>query len=106
MLVAIEADAVAEAMGEESVAGAEAGGSNDCASGIVDGAGNVTGASSVESGVLGFTDGFVGLLNFICRLAENASASDVGFVALDFAAAVDQDYIAFLELLRLAGAVG
>ena len=55
--MAVEANAVAEAVREEFVVGAEAGGSDDGAGGIVDGAGEFAGASSAKSGILSFADG-------------------------------------------------
>ena len=55
--MAVEADAVAQAVGEEFVVGAETGGGDDCAGGIIDGAGEFAGARGGERGVLRFADG-------------------------------------------------
>ena len=105
MLVAVEAEAVAKAMGEEFVAGAVAGGSDDGTGGIVHGAGKLAGASGVESGVLGLADDFEGALNFLAGFAEDAGAGDIGFVAFHGAAAVNQNDVAFLQFLRLTRAM-
>src|SRR5580704_7665977 len=98
MFVAVEADAVAETVGEEFVAGAVACGGHDGASGIVDCAGEASDASGVESGILGFAqsveyvDEFVGWL-----FGEDDRAGHVGLVALDLSAAVDQDNVSGLQ---------
>ena len=89
MLVDVEADAVADAMSEEFVAGAVACGCDDGAGGIIHGAGEFSGAGGVESGVLGFADGFESALDFLAGLAKNAGARDVGAVAFDGAAIID-----------------
>src|SRR2546425_4379935 len=52
MLVAVEANAVAKAVGERFVVGAEACASDDGARGIVHGAGEALGPRSVERGIL------------------------------------------------------
>ena len=96
MLVAVEADAVAEAMDEELVAGAKAGGSDDGAGSIVNRAREFSGLGSGESGILCVANGGVGALHFFCWLAQDAGAGDIGFVAFDKAAAVDKDHIPLL----------
>lgn len=50
-------------------------------------------------------DGCKGALDFFGRFAEDAGASDIRFIAIDFATAVDEDDIAFFQLLRLARAM-
>ena len=77
MFVDVEADAVAEAVREEFVAGAVARGSDDAAGGIVHGTGKSSGAGGVERGILGFANGFEGSLNFFAGLAEDAGARHV-----------------------------
>ena len=66
----------------------------------------MAGAGGIESGVLGFADDFESALNFLAGFAEDAGASDVGFVALHGAAAVNQNDVAFLQFLRLMRAMG
>ena len=65
MLVTIEANAVAEAVSEELIVGAEAGGGDYAAGGIVDRAGELSRTSCGESGILRLADGLKGALNFI-----------------------------------------
>ena len=105
MLVAVEADTVAEAMGKEFIAGAIAGGGNDGAGGIVHGAGKLARAGGVESGVLGLADDFKSALNFLAGFADDAGAGDIGFVTFHGAAAVNQNDVAFLQVLRLMRAM-
>jgi len=96
MLVAIEADAVADAVGEEFVVGAKSGAGDDGAGGIVDGAGKFSGAGGIQRDILSFADRVVGTENLFSGLAENAGAGDVGIIAFDGASTVNQDHIAFL----------
>lgn len=96
MLVAIEADAVSETVSEIFVAGAKTGGSDDAACGVIDGAGKLAGTGGVESGVLGFAHGFVGVLNFFGGLAEDGGASHIGLVAVDGTAAINEYDVTFL----------
>src|ERR1700761_5453443 len=97
MLVAVQADAVAEAMGEEFITGAVTCGCHDGASGIIHCAGESSGASSIEGRVLGFAQRIKHLDELLGRLfAENDGARYVGFVSFYFRAAVDQDNIARL----------
>lgn len=95
MLVAIEADAVAEAMGEEFIAGAVAGSGDDVAGSIVHGTGKFSGAGGIESSILGFADDFKNTLIFLAGFAEDAGTGDIGFVTFNRAPAVNQNYIAF-----------
>src|SRR5882762_4468528 len=96
MFVDVEADAVAEAMSEEFVARAVAGGSDDGAGSVVNGARKSSGAGGVESRVLSSANGFERALNFLAGLTEDAGARDVGAVAFDGAAVINQHNIAFL----------
>jgi len=96
ILVAIETDAMAEAVGEEFVVRPEAGGSDDAASDIIDGAGKLSSTSDAASGILSLANCLIGALNFFRGFSQNAGASDVGFVTLDKTPAVDQNNIAFL----------
>ena len=105
-LVAIHADAVAEAMGEDAVAGAEAGGGDDLAGGGVDGLGLDAGAGGGEGGGLGAVDDVEDVALALGGLAVDEAAGDVGLVALDGAAVVDEDDLAFANDLRLQAAVG
>src|SRR5258708_5611103 len=105
MFVDVEADAVAEAMSEEFIAGAVAGGINNGAGGVVNGARKFSGAGGVECGVLGFANGFERALNFFAGLAEDAGARDVGAVAFDGAAVINQNNIAFFQCARLLAAM-
>ena len=89
MLVDVEADAVAEAMGEEFVAGTVARGRDDGAGRVVDGAGEFSGAGGVERGVLSFADGFESTLYFVARLAVDAGARYVGAIAFDGATIIN-----------------
>src|SRR6267142_6177376 len=105
MFMDVEADAVAETMSEEFVARAVAGGSDDGAGGVVNGAGKFSSAGGVECGVLGLANGFERALNFFAGLAEDAGARDVGAVAFDGAAVINQHNIAFLQCARLLAAM-
>jgi len=58
MFVDVQADAVAEAMGEQFVAWAVAGRDNDGTRRVVDGPGKFSGAGGVEACILGFANGF------------------------------------------------
>ena len=64
MFVDVEADAMAEAVREEFVPGAVAGGSDDGASGVIHGAGKFSCAGGIEGRVLGFADAFKRALDF------------------------------------------
>jgi len=105
MFVDIETHAMAEAVGEEFVIGAETGGSDLGAGRVVDGAGEFSGASGIEAGILRFADGFEGALHFFGGLAENGGAGDVGLIAFDEAPVIDQYHIAFLKYARLLAAM-
>src|SRR3974390_351914 len=101
MLMAVEADAVADAVGEEVVVRAETGSGDHGTGGIVNRTGKFSGAGRVERDVLRFADSRIGSEHFFGGLAENSRAGDVRLVALDRAAAIDQDNITFLPFLRL-----
>src|SRR5271155_5538380 len=105
MLVAVEADAVAQAVGEEFVVGAVAGGGDDFAGGVVNGAAEFSGAGGVECGVLRVSDNFENLFYFLAGGAEYAGAGDFRLVAFEFAAAVDEHDVAFFYGARFGGAV-
>ena len=90
MLVDVEADTVADAMGKEFVTGAVACGCDYRTRGVVHRAGKFAGACGVESGILGFADGFESALDFLAGLAEDAGAGDVGAVAFDRAAIAER----------------
>src|SRR5690349_11387172 len=105
MLVAVEPESVADAVREIFVIGSVAGAGDDGARGIVDGAGEAALARRIKSGVLRFADDFVHAPHFFRRLAEDPRARYVGVVAFDFTAAVNEHDVAFLQRLRLDGAV-
>jgi len=96
MLVAVEADAVAEPMSEEFVARAVASTCDDGAGSIIHGSREHTRAGGVESGVLGFADDFKSALNVLAGFAEGAGATDIGFVTFHAATAVNQNNVTFL----------
>ena len=94
--VAVHADAVADAVGEVLVVGAEAGVGDDLAGGGVDGLAQDAGAGGGEGGGLGLVDDVedAALLivdRLFARLAIDEGAGDVGLVAFDGAAVVDED---------------
>src|SRR5580658_7036553 len=105
MLVAVETNAVAQAMGEEFVIGAIAGACNYSASRVVDRSGQTASTRGVECRILGLARKFIGFRDFLRRLAENSHTRDIGCIAVDAAAAINQHDIAFFESLRLLGAV-
>src|SRR5215469_5468885 len=84
---------------------AKAGGGDHRASGIVNGTRKFACAGRVEGRTLGLADHFVRALDFIGRLAENAGACDIRLVALDGAAAIDENDVALPQCLPLACAV-
>jgi hypothetical protein len=108
-LVAVHADAVTEAVGEVLVVGAESCGGDDVASGGVDGLALDSGACGGEGGGLGPVDDvedLAGLVKFReGGVAEDEGAGDVGLVAFDGAAVVDEDDLALTDGLGLQGAV-
>src|SRR5262249_33176965 len=105
MLVSIEADAVAEPVREKFVVGTVTTTGDDRTCRIIHTAGYAAGVSSVERRVLCLAHKFERASDFLTRLAEDAGARHVRLVAIHSTAAVDQDNIAFLQLLRLNGAV-
>src|SRR5882757_4517041 len=104
-LVAVHADAVADAVGEMFVVGAVAGGGDDVAGGGVDGLALDAGMGGGESGGLGLVndvEDFAGLIEFGGGgVAEDEGAGDVGLIAFYGAAVVDEDDLAFADDLRL-----
>jgi hypothetical protein len=105
MLVAVEADAMAKAMREEFIVGAKAGGGDHRASGIVNGTRKFACAGRVKGRALGLSDQLVRAFDFVGRLAEDAGARDIRLVALDGAAAIDENNVALPQRLPLACAV-
>ena len=105
-LVAVHADAVAEAVGEVFVVGAVAGVGDDFAGGVVDGVAGCSGLACGEGGGLGLVDDVEDLLLLVGGFAEDEGARDVGLVAFDGAAVVEEDDLAFLDDLGLERAVG
>src|SRR5215469_11587944 len=95
MLVAVETDAVAKAVCEEFVVGTITRRGDHRASGVVNRAGKLAGAGAVEGRTLGLADDFVGALDFFGRLAGKARAGDIGLIAFDRAAAIDENDLAF-----------
>src|SRR5262249_1005594 len=106
MLVTVEADAVTQAMSEEFVVGAEAAVDDDGAGSSIDSAGEAASACGVERSVLRLADEIEYAQSFVAGLAEDAGAGDVGCIAFDAAAAVDQHHVTFAQCARLDGTVG
>ena len=107
--VAVHADAVADAVGEVFVVGAVACGGDDVACGGVDGLALDAGMGCGERGGLGLVDDvedFACLSSLGRGVAEDEGAGDVGLVAFDETAVVDEDDLAFANDLRLQRAVG
>src|ERR1700676_1283223 len=77
VLGAVEADAVAETVGEEFVVRAVAGVGDDRTRGVVDGAGKAAGARGVQGCVLRLAHDFEGLRDLIAGFAEDAGARNV-----------------------------
>ncbi len=104
-LVAVHADAVADAVGEVFVVGAVACGGDNCAGGGVDGLTLDAGAGCCEGCGLGFEDDVEDLALLVefgdGGVAEDEGAGDVGLIAFDEAAVVDEDDLAFADDLRL-----
>ena len=90
MLVDVEPHAVADAVGEEFVAGTETCGGDLRAGCVIDGASESSRTRGIQGGVLRFADRFKGALHFFSGLAENAGAGNVGLIAFDEAAVIDQ----------------
>jgi hypothetical protein len=105
MLVDVEAHAVADAVGEEFVAGAKTCRGDLCAGGVIDGTREFSSARGVQGGVLRFADRFKGALHFFGGLAENAGAGNVGLIAFDEAAVIDQYDVTLLQCARLLAAM-
>ena len=104
-LVAVHADAVAEAVGEVVVVGAVAGIGDDLAGGGVDRVAGHAGTRGGKRRRLRAMDDVEDILHLVGGLAEDKGARDVGFIALDRAAVVDQDDRAFADDLRLERAM-
>jgi len=96
MLMAVESDAVAEAVGEEFVVWAVAAIDDDGACGIIDGAGEAPGARGIQRGVLRFTRKLEGARDFFAGLAVHAGARDVGGIPIHSASSINQNDITFL----------
>src|SRR5882672_11053483 len=105
MFVAIEADAVAQAVREKFVVWAEAAGGNHGTGCIIYCAREFAAACGVESGILRSADNVVNLAHFFRWLAKYTSARNVRIVAFQFAAAINQYDVTFLERLRFDAAV-
>jgi len=105
-LVAIHPDAVADAVAEVFVVGAEACIADDLAGCGVDGLTLHTGMRCGEGCSLGFVDDVEDLLLLVGGFAEDEGARHVGLVTFDGAAVVDEDDLALADDLRLEGAVG
>src|ERR1700683_4694845 len=99
MLVAVEAESVAQAVGKEVVSRAVAGTSDHGARAIVHSTGKVPVAGSVECCILGFAYNFVDTRDFLRWLAEFAGSGHVRFVAFPLASSIDQDDVTFAQLL-------
>jgi len=104
-LVHVEADAVAEAVGEEVEGWAVLGFDDDLAGGCVDGLHLDAGAGGGEGGGLGVLDDAEDLALEVGGRAVDEAAGDVGGVAFDGAAVVDEDHLAFVDGLGFGAAV-
>ena len=102
--VAVHADAVTYAVGEVLVVGTVAGGGDDAAGGGVDGLALDTGMGGRDGGRLGLVDDVEYLTGFVefwrGGVAEDEGAGDVGLIAFDSAAIVNEDDFAFADGLR------
>jgi len=105
-LVHVETDAVAEAMDKEVVAGAVAGVGDDLAGGGVDGLHFYAGTGGGEGGGLGVLDDAEDFTLEVGGGTVDEAAGDVGGVAFDGAAVVDEDHVAFADGLDFVRAVG
>ena len=105
-LVHVHADAVADAVGEVLVVGAEAGGGDDAAGGGVDGLHFYAGTGGGEGCGLGAVDDVEDTLLAVGGVAVDEGSGDVGLVAVDEAAVVDEDDLVFADELRGGRAVG
>src|ERR1700750_2026918 len=93
--VSVHADSVADTMGEVFVVGTVAGGGDDVAGGSVDGLALDAGTGGGEGGRLGLmndVEDFAGLVEFgRGGVAEDEGTRDVGLIAFDGTAIVDED---------------
>src|SRR5262245_18176288 len=105
MLVTVEANPVAETMREELVVWTETSRYDYGTGCVIDGAGKSATTRGVESGVLCAANQLVGAGHFFSGLAEDSCSSDVRGISFQFAAAIDEDDITFLERMRLDRAV-
>src|ERR1700761_1245117 len=97
MLVTVQADAVAEPVGKEFVAGPVTGGRHYGASSVIDCAGEASSAGRIQGGVLCLAQRVEDFDEFIGRLlAKNDSARYVRLVSFYFSSAIDQDNVAGL----------
>ncbi len=104
-LVHVHADTVADAVREGFIVGAEAGRGDDLAGGVVDGVAGNAGLSGGERGGLGAVDDVEDLFLPVGWLAVDEAAGDIGLVAFDGAAVVDEDDLAFADDLWAGAAV-
>ncbi len=104
--VAIHADAVAEAVGEVGIVGAEASVVNDFAGGGIDRSAGKAGFGCGKCGGLGAMDDVKDVLLPVGWLAKGKAAADVGLIALDGAAVIDENQAAVFDGLGLDAAVG
>ena len=105
-LVHVHADAVADAVGEVLVIGTEAGGGDDVAGGGIYGLHFDAWARCREGGGLGAVDDVEDALLTVGWDAVDEGSGDVGLIAVDEAAVVDEDDLIFADDLRGRGAVG
>src|SRR4030042_2063806 len=98
IFVSLQADAVAEAVGEVLVVRTEAGILDNPAGRPVDGFAGRPRFDCLEGRGLGFPDDFPDLTLLVGRLAEEDSPRDVGAIAFDRTAAVNENRAAFLEI--------
>src|SRR5205085_6213158 len=96
---------VADPVGKEFVVGAEAGVSDDFAGGGVNRLALDPGLRRLKRCCLRLVDDVEYALHLVCRLAENEGAAQVRGVALDRAAAINEQDGAFTNDLRHGGTV-
>ena len=103
--MAVHSDAVANPVREKFVVGSVTGVSDDLAGGVIDTAARLAGTSGFVGSLLRAVDDVEDLLLLVGGLADNEGAADVGAVAFDLTAAVDEDDVVFLNRLRIYGAM-
>ncbi len=97
---------MAEAVGEGLVVGTEAGSGDDATGRVVDGVAGKPRTSCGDGCSLGFMHDVEDLLLLVGCFAEDEGAGDVGLVAFDGAAIVDENDLILADDLRLERAVG